>query len=364
MNSKHGSGRVRRGAAAQASARKRAAHTPQDTAPPQSTDTPPAQATDTPQADGDQRAATSAEGADTATPSGDAVADSPPVGGRPAAGAIALPRRVPGEHLTAWERTLIVPRGGDDPEMRALRDDLSEALGLATPPVHARTTDTLVMPAITDEPANKDRDAAGEAPQPFAAAQLTAPIPSGAPVGLAIPGRYRVEPPSESGQVTASWAAPAVETTMPLPPIPAPYVPPPAPVPVTPGLLRKIFGMPWAKVVQVVTAETDRFGHGRISLIHHVPTDEGAVATAVLYGFGNTPVVWDGDQYAGGEPREGRMHPSVVMHALASHVRDHRVPQSAAAEPAVELPGADVVEGLSPIDPAAQAECSPMEVAV
>lgn len=320
-----------------------------------------------------------------------------PAGGMPAAGPIPVPPHVlPDERLTAWEQTLIGRPDRDDPELRALRDDIGETLGLIAAPVHPRTIDTAILPTFSDD--TKVLPAVGHTEMDAPPRGLLAPpIPSGAPVGPAIPGRYRVPTPHEPdaddggdddfeallaasslGTPTAralqALTPPEVKerfrrhvedrlgtpaaTTRPLPRIPAPYVPPPAPVPVTPGLLRKIFGLVWSKVVDLIRVEVAHFGSARIAAIHHSPTDQGATAVAGLYGFGCTPVYWDGQRYVGGEPREDRMHPSVVMHAFGCHVRDYRDP--VLAPDVDQLPATDPAQNVAD----GQSNATPMGVAV
>ena len=225
---------------------------------------------------------------------------------RPMVGPITPAQRAKTDgRLGAWESTMLPPV--DDAERRALRADLGEALGIIAPAVHPQTTDTAVLPVVTGD-----------------TAPLTPPIPRGGPVGPAIPGTYRVEP------IAARPERAAATGFLGLPPIPAPAPAPPASVPITAELQHRIFGAPWPRVVELCDAEFSRFDFVRVGAIHHVPTDEAAVAAAALHCFRRTPLEWNGQEYVGGEPRASRMDPTVVMYALAFHVRDYRAAKATA----------------------------------
>jgi hypothetical protein len=125
------------------------------------------------------------------------------------------------------------------------------------------------------------------------------------------------------------------------PPVPVAFRPLPAPesertyaepvrVPEFPA--RRLYGEGWTEVARQIGAEVTRWGAMRIAAIHHAPdrnaddetdTVPPAVRTAAYFGFGRTPLEWDGTRYIGGEPLPGRMSPAVIMFGLAQHVRDH-----------------------------------------
>jgi len=104
-------------------------------------------------------------------------------------------------------------------------------------------------------------------------------------------------------------------------PVQAPEIPP-----------QRLYGESWPEVARQIGAEVTRWGAMRMAAIHHAPdrnaddlddTVPPAVRTAAYFGFGRTPLEWDGTWYVGGEPLPGRMTPAVVVFGLAQHARDH-----------------------------------------
>ncbi|HEU5332309.1 MAG TPA: hypothetical protein VFU73_06090 [Actinocrinis sp.] len=104
-------------------------------------------------------------------------------------------------------------------------------------------------------------------------------------------------------------------------PIRAPEIPP-----------QRLYGETWAEVARQIGAEVTRWGAMRMAAIHHSPERDAddpddtvppAVRTAAYFGFGRTPLEFDGSWFVGGEPLPGRMAPAVVVFGLAQHVRDH-----------------------------------------
>jgi len=104
-------------------------------------------------------------------------------------------------------------------------------------------------------------------------------------------------------------------------PVEAPEIPP-----------QRLYGETWPEVARQIGAEVTRWGAMRMAAIHHAPERNAddpddavppAVRTAAYFGFGRTPLEWDGTWYVGGEPLPGRMTPAVVVFGLAQHARDH-----------------------------------------
>lgn len=258
-----------------------------------------------------------------ARPSGPTTGPAPQTSGGPATSA-----SEPDSGREAGSAAVWVPGGGDGAAT-------AQAAGAAPTVTATQATETPVFDQVVESAAwapgrVEDAPAGQVAGAPATAATSATTTPSSAQNAETMVIERVVESTTGTELLTdvRRLAPPSIPVAFQALQLPLPDAAPEIPAP---RFYGDLFGETWPGVAGQIGAEVTRWGATRMAAIHHAPdrsADEDdivppAVRTAAYFGFGRTPLEWDGTWYVGGDPLPGRMSPAVVVFGLAQHVRDH-----------------------------------------